>query len=58
MLVVQYQSAKLRGLRELVSRMDRVGAWVRGCVGGVSQKNEVWQQNGMGLNVLLSNHTL
>ena len=30
MLVVQYQSAKLRGLRELVSRMDRVGAWVRG----------------------------
>ena len=37
MLVVQYQSAKLRGLRELVSRMDRVGAWVRGCVGGVSQ---------------------
>ena len=37
MLVVQYQSAKLRGLRELVSRMDRVGVWVRGCVGGVSQ---------------------
>ena len=29
-----------------------------GGVGGVSQKNEVWQQNGMGLNVLLSNHTL
>ena len=82
---LQNESAKLRGLCELMGPVGRASAWVRGWVGGVGQslvwvawvawvhkilvgrnfgvgsvgqKNEVRQKNGMGLNLLLFNHTL
>ena len=49
------ESTKLRGL---LGQCDARVAWVRGCVGGVGKKSEVRQENGMGLNALLFNHTL